>query len=90
MTKKIKETEYSYIVNLDDIETLEDVNVVWALAKQSYNQPLTDDELLSIIEHVAEHAAPKFTICVCENKCDCKCEKKPWYKRLWNWICRKK
>lgn len=84
MRKTSKKTNYSYVVNLDDIETLEDIDVVFALAKHNANLPLTDDELLDIIDFVAEHAAPKvffydITSCCCPKR-------EPWYKRLWKKI----
>ena len=84
-TKKISNKKYSYIVNLNDIQYLDDIRPVFALAKQDAGLPLTDDELMSIVEYFYEAVGPKVTCMICEEKK----EKKPWYKRFWNWIRRK-
>ena len=83
--KKTKEFKPSYIVNLDEIKHLDDIECVFALAKHNAGLALTDDELISIVEWVASAVRPKIYICDLR----CKCEKKPWYKRFWNWLRRK-
>ena len=81
-TKKVNVP--SYTVDLDEIETLEDIPVAWGLAKQRAGLPITDEELTAICKRVCDEFGTKITIL------ECKCEQKqPWYKRLWNWIRRK-
>jgi len=76
---RTKEIKPSYIVDLDEIETLSDIAVTFALAKHNAGLPLTDEDLTDIIEYAVKYARPLVFIC------ECKCEKKtPWYKRLWN------
>ena len=77
---KKKTFDPSYTVNLDEIEYLEDIPVVFALSKHSAHIALDDDELMSIIDA----ATPKVTVIYC----GCQ-EKTPWYKRFWNWLTRK-
>lgn len=80
MTKKTtkKVNEPSYIVNLDSIETLEDIPVAWGLAKQEAGLAITDEELIAICMKVCMECGTRITTIICE------CEKKqPWYKRLW-------
>lgn len=90
MTKKStkKSTKPAFIVNMDDITSLEDVAVVFALAKQDAGLPISDYDLISIIDYVADHCAPKITFVDC-SCCKIKCHKLPWYKRFWNWLLRK-
>jgi hypothetical protein len=80
--KNTKKVKYDYIVNVSDIECLEDIDCVFALAKHNAGLALTDDELEAIVIRACEKCAPKFIIM----HCDCKCENKklPWYKRFWN------
>lgn len=85
--KKTKEVKPSYIVNVDDIEHLDDIACVFAMAKQDAGLPLTDKELIDIVEWAIGEFGTK--IYICDMKCPC-IKKKPWYKRLWNWITRKK
>lgn len=82
-TKKVNKP--SYTVNLDEIETLEDIPVVWGLAKQEAGLAMSDAELLAICKRVLDECGT--TVIVVECKCECK--KLPWYKRFWNWIRRK-
>ena len=79
---KKKTFKPSYVVDLDEIETLADIPVVFALAKHNAHLALTDEELQDIIDA----ATPKITFIYC--KCEC-AKKKPWYKRFWNWLIRK-
>lgn len=87
MKKTKKEFKPSYIVNLDEIEHLDDIALVFALAKHNAGLPLTDQDLWDIIDHVAYNVRPH--ICICN--CICTMKKKlPWYKRFWRWLTRKK
>ena len=90
MTKKNtkKSTKPAFIVNMDNITSLEDVAVEFALAKQDAGLPISDSDLSAIIHFVVDHCAPKFIFIDCD-KCSTKCQKKPWYKRFWNWLLRK-
>jgi len=84
--RTIKKFTPSYIVDIDEIAYLEDIDAVWALAKHNAGIPLTDDELEAIVSNVASSIRPKITVMFCGCKFE---EKKPWYKRLWNWLFRK-
>lgn len=86
MTKKNSKTaaktkKPAFVVNVNDIEYLEDVDVVFGLAKQDAGLPISDDELIAICLFTWKHMGPRFIIV------ECKCGKKtPWYKRFWNWV----
>lgn len=81
--KKINTKKYSYIVDYDKIEVMNDIDAVWALAKQEAGLPLTNSELGSIVLHSYEAFGPKVTVQVYS----CRCTKKtPWYKRVWNFL----
>lgn len=82
MKKNAKKVKYDYIVNVSDIKGLEDIDCVFALAKQNAGLPITDEELVAIVTRVCEECVPKPTFVFCE------CEKKPWYKRFWSKVKR--
>lgn len=87
MNKSTKKTKFSYIVNLDEIEHLDDIAVVFTLAKHNAGLPLSDKDIQNIVEFTLDNAAPKVYLCAME--CNCTCEqpkRKPWYKRFWNWL----
>ena len=85
MKKTFKPT---YIVDITDVNTVEDMKVKFALAKHNAGIALTDAELKTIISY-AVNLVP--TECVCNiDVYEVKENKKPWYKRFWNWITRKK
>lgn len=88
MKKSTKEFKPTYVVNIDEIEYLEDIPSVWALAKQDAGLPLTDEELTDICVRVCREMRPIITVVGCN--CDCVTKKEPWYKRFWNWLTRKK
>lgn len=86
-TNKIKNIKVkpAYTVDLTKCEDAFDVLLAFAYTKQEAGYPLTTDELNAIIEDNST------TIFIREFVCDCECEpKKPWYKRFWNWLTRKK
>lgn len=75
-----KQTKPSYIVDFDDIQTLEDIPMAFALGKHNAGLPLTDEELMAIVEWAANYIKPDITII------NCTCRKAPWYKRFWRWL----
>jgi len=75
-----KQFKPSYVVDFDDIQTLEDIPVAFALAKHNASIPLTDEELIDIIDWVVDGIRPNITII------NCACKKAPWYKRFWRWV----
>jgi hypothetical protein len=80
----------AYTVDLTDACTLEDVRTAFALAKHNANIPLTDDELKTIVQYTVDRV-PTECFCNCNVEFyEVKERKKPWYKRFWNWITRKK
>ena len=82
MKKNAKKVKYDYTVNVSDIRGLEDIDCVFALAKQNAGLPITDEELVAIVTRVCEECTPKITFVCCER------EKKPWYKRFWSKVKR--
>ena len=85
--KKTKEIKPSYIVNIDDIEHLDDIACIFALAKQDAGLPLTDKELVDIVDWAIHEFGPK--VYICDMRCICP-KKEPWYKRLWKKLFGKK
>lgn len=84
MKKNTKKVKYDYIVNVSDIESLGDIDCVFALAKHNAGLALTDEELEAIIIYTCDRFTPKLVVM----RCDCECEKKPWYKRFWSKVKR--
>lgn len=84
----MKKTKIKYTVDLNEIKYLEDIDVCFALAKHNAGLALSDRELMDIIDYAIDKNAIDVTVL---NIVECTCEKKrkPWYKRLWNWIRRK-
>lgn len=85
MKKTIKPT---YIVDITNVSTIEEAKTVIALAKHNAGLALTNDELKSIVLYTVN-------LVPTERVCDVNVEvyevaKKPWYKRFWNWVTRKK
>ena len=87
MKKISKKYKPTYTVEYDEIQTLDDIRMVFALGKQDAGLPLADEELTDIIEWFVERARPKMYIINCE--CQERKKKLPWYKRFWNWLRRK-
>lgn len=95
-TKKAAKPEY--IVNLVDVKSGTEVYARFAEAKHNAGLPLTDEEMISIIDMAIEdftnHLIDEGLICE-ENGALYPAEvvvcikKEPWYKRLWNKITRK-
>lgn len=75
----------AYIVDITKCEDVQDTLIAFGNAKQKAGYPITDEELDAIIDD-------KSAIIILHDICayEVKDEKKSWYKRLWNWITRKK
>ena len=88
MKKSIKKVTPSYTVNLDEIESLSDIDVVFALAKHNAGIALSDNELYDIVKYVADITAKSVRPSLIFVDCtDCfMCKKQPWYKRAWKKI----
>ena len=87
-TKSTKKTvKPDYTVDLTDIEYLDEIEVAFALAKHNSKLPMTDEELLSIVTYVTNHAPLRI---YCLNCLECKPKKQPWYKKVWNWLIGRK
>ena len=80
-TKKFKPT---YLVELDNIKVLDDIDFEWAMAKHEAHLALTDDELVAIVERARMKVFVVFGQCNVTPK-----KKAPWYKRFWKWLRRK-
>lgn len=76
----------AYTVDLTDSYTLADTKAAFALGKHNANIPLTDEELVDLLVCVVNAV---HDVCICNVKVY-EVTKKPWYKRFWNWITRKK
>ena len=90
MKKIIKKTskktakKADILMNYVGCETSTDVLNAYIDAKVKANKPITQDEL-----EIVENRNPKVEIvafCECVPVVE---EKKPWYKRFWNWLTRK-
>lgn len=92
--KKKNNKKYAYVVDLTEIEVLDDIDVVFALAKQDAGLPITDDELMDIVYFaVSKNFAIKMLECIpCIEKflndlpAIVKAAHTPWYKKVWNAI----
>lgn len=92
--KKKTNKKYAYVVNLNEIETLNDIDVVFALAKQDAGLPITDGELMDIVTFaVSKSFAIKVLECIpCIERAlnnlpkVIETYKQPWYKKIWNVI----
>ena len=86
MKKNINnEVKPTYIVDLTNCETLQDAEFAFACTKFEAGVPLSENNLDAIIDKTVEVVTsqlPVLTVC----KCECICEKAPWYKRFWNWL----
>lgn len=92
--KKKNTKKYAYVVDITEIEVLDDIDVVFALAKQDAGLPITDDELMDIVIFaVNKNIAVKmleFVPTLKEIFKDLpnivKAATTPWYKKAWNTI----
>lgn len=98
-TKKVVKTvKPLYTVDLTGAETIDDVNLAFAVAKIKANQPLNYSDIEAIRwDAQLEAAEAMASICavmfptICSYTCEyCKPKKVGFFKRMWNWITRKK
>ena len=83
MKKTIKTDKCTYTVDFNDIETLDDIDYAFAKGKQKAGLPLTEKELMDIVEWFIDQLKPVVKM-VCVSVEEAK--KTPWYKRVWNWV----
>lgn len=82
-TRKVTKPEF--LINTIGCETVNDIYSNYIEEKVRHGEIITLDEL-----DLVKNNATCFSAIVVSMTCDCKkTEKKPWYKRLWNWICGK-
>lgn len=72
----------AYTVDITKCEDAYDMLVAFGETKQKAGYPITDEELDAIIDNNS------YTVII-HDTCAYEVEKKPWYKRFWNWITRK-
>lgn len=86
--------KYIYVVDITEIETLGDIDVVFALAKQNAGLHITDEELMDIVMYAVENNVAikmlEFVPVLKEIFNDipkiAKTIHTPWYKKVWNTI----
>lgn len=85
--KKVKEPDM--ILNYIDCKSIDDLYNRLTYAKVRAGKAITEDELDTAITYAVDNtakllmAATLFTWTACPCVC---CEKKPWYKKVWNKI----
>lgn len=87
MNKKIiKKNTFkpAYTVDITNCRTVDDMLCEFGLAKQHAGIPITDRELSAIVDKNSVAI-----IAVVHDTCE-RVERKPWYKRFWNWLFGKK
>ena len=98
-TKVTKTIKPLYTVDLTDVETIDEVGYAFAMAKFNAKQPLNEKDLEVIVWNakvdaaieMASLAATILSTMVLPSCVNCTCQKKPnVFKRIWNWITRKK
>ena len=89
MKKTTKNTKPAYLVYVNDIETLSDINVAFGIAKQEAGLPISADEFDAITDFIVKTTVasllPQTIFMQCIN-CETKVKKQPWYKRAWKKI----
>lgn len=105
MKKVIKTTNTkkpALVVDFTDPSNIKSPRFAFIEAKMEQDVPFTEDDLNTILYYMAIYVVNKmFEDCnsvVVRDGLILKCnafeikteEKKPWYKRFWNWITRKK
>lgn len=85
-TKKTnKKVNPAFTVDISKCQDANDMLLAFAYAKQEAGLPITNEELDAIIDD------NMIIVVLAKRICDCNCsKKKPWYKRFWNWLTRKK
>lgn len=90
MTKNIKKNikkvakKPELLLNCVDCKTPTDVFNAYVDAKVAAGKPITKDELKMVEARNPQTEVVVFCECV-----PAPVKKLPWYKRFWNWICRK-
>lgn len=87
MKKEIKKTKKvnkpDFVVDITKCETPDDVILEFAKTKQSAGFAITDEELETIVR-------ANSCVCIITQQPVCvTVKKKPWYKRLFNWLFNK-
>ena len=82
-TRKVTKPEF--LINTIGCETVNDIYSNYIEEKVRNNVAITLDEL-DLVKNNAKCTSEVVIFMTCDCK---KAEKKPWYKRLWNWICGK-
>lgn len=101
--KTVKVKRPKYIISMLDVANVDDVTAYFISQKISAGMRITDydyDTVISILtDALLDEILPENGCAVVKDDCvylrckACKIEektKKPWYKRLWNWITRTK
>ena len=101
--KTVKVKRPKYIISMLDVANVDDVTAYFISQKISAGMRITDydyDTVISILKDaLLDEILPENGYAVVKDDCVylrckvCKVEektKKPWYKRLWNWITRTK
>lgn len=103
MKKVVKKTKKSikpaYVVDITNCETATDLKLAFIFAKAENKVPVSTEEIKFVQQLAVEDALDfgDLASVAVDAFCDV-CDviekafepKKPWYKRLWNWITRKK
>ena len=102
MKKSTKKTKPTFVVDLTNATSVEDVKIAFVEAKVKAGVPITMNELLAYVRIGLDIATElqNCNVTIIESdelalkmlKLIKKYENKktPWYKRFWNWITRKK
>lgn len=101
--KTVKVKRPKYIISMPDVANVDDVTAYFIGQKISAGMRITDydyDTVISILKDaLLDEILPENGCAVVKDDCvylRCKAKKveektkKPWYKRLWNWITRTK
>lgn len=91
-TKKFKP---AYIVNIASCDNVNDTKYAFIKARATNGLPITKEEFEFVEDACFRDAAEEmYTVIkdiayIAGNIYDCACKKQPWYKKLWNKLCRK-
>lgn len=89
----MKKDNIKFVVNLANVETCDDIQLEFIKGKAIAGVAITEDEFKFIVQYGAQLAFDTIDACLeaflklIEKSVK---PKKPWYKRLWAWITRKK
>ena len=101
--KTVKVKRPKYVISMLDVDNVNDVTAYFISKKISAGMRVTDCDYYTVIsiltDALLDEILPENGYAVVKDDCvylrckACKVEekaKKPWYKRLWNWITRTK